>query len=146
MEDLRGIMDLRGTGDPGKMEWNGSRKEGPNGSLLWRERGWTAGPMGTQWINMDGSGVTCVQDLSGPNICVMTRTREYGTWICDLNDVRLGSSEEVPSGTSGDNEEVAALQDQDSPGGGPTKSEHRPSTDASWDEKTGSCLPFQEST
>ncbi|KAF1389834.1 hypothetical protein PFLUV_G00077660 [Perca fluviatilis] len=44
---------------------------------------------------------------------------------------------------SGDNEEVAALQDQDSPGGGPTKSEHRPSTDASWDEKTGSCLPFR---
>ncbi|XP_078101389.1 caspase recruitment domain-containing protein 9-like [Sander vitreus] len=54
-----------------------------------------------------------------------------------------GSSEEVLSGTSGDNEEVAALQQHVSPVGGAAESEHKPSTDASWDEKTDGCLPFR---
>ena len=43
-----------------------------------------------------------------------------------------GSSEEVRSGTSGENEEVAALQQHDSPVGGDTESEQKSRTAASW--------------
>ncbi|XP_031735118.1 caspase recruitment domain-containing protein 9 isoform X7 [Anarrhichthys ocellatus] len=50
-----------------------------------------------------------------------------------------GSVEEVQSGTSGENEEASALQQQDSTVGGATESEQRPSTAASWDEETD-CL------
>ncbi|XP_075938584.1 caspase recruitment domain-containing protein 9 isoform X2 [Anarhichas minor] len=50
-----------------------------------------------------------------------------------------GSVEEVQSGTSGENEEASALQQQDSTMGGATESEQRPSTAASWDEETD-CL------
>ncbi|XP_068559127.1 caspase recruitment domain-containing protein 9 [Cebidichthys violaceus] len=51
-----------------------------------------------------------------------------------------GSGEEVHSGTSGENEEASALQQQDSTVGGATESEQRPSTAASWDEETDGCL------
>uniref|UniRef100_A0A8C2WJQ2 Uncharacterized protein n=2 Tax=Cyclopterus lumpus TaxID=8103 RepID=A0A8C2WJQ2_CYCLU len=51
-----------------------------------------------------------------------------------------GSSEKVRSGTSGENEEVSALQQLDFPVGGATESDHRPSTAASWDEETDGCL------
>ncbi|XP_007543096.1 caspase recruitment domain-containing protein 9 isoform X1 [Poecilia latipinna] len=47
-----------------------------------------------------------------------------------------GSSEEVPSGTSGENEEPAAPpQEHGSPAGGSRESEHRPNNAASWDEQ-----------
>ncbi|KAK9521934.1 hypothetical protein VZT92_018437 [Zoarces viviparus] len=49
-----------------------------------------------------------------------------------------GSGEEVQSGTSGENEEASALQQQDSTVGGATEAEQRPSTAASWDEETDS--------
>ncbi|KAM4745171.1 caspase recruitment domain-containing protein 9 isoform 2-T4 [Anableps anableps] len=52
-----------------------------------------------------------------------------------------GSSEEVPSGMSGENEEVAAPpQEHGSPLGGPRESEHRPNSAASWDEQAVGCF------
>ncbi|KAI3373030.1 hypothetical protein L3Q82_023465 [Scortum barcoo] len=50
-----------------------------------------------------------------------------------------GSSEEVRSGTSGENEEVAVLQQHDSPLGGATESEQNPSTTASWTAQLPRC-------
>ncbi|XP_073322908.1 caspase recruitment domain-containing protein 9 isoform X2 [Pagrus major] len=50
-----------------------------------------------------------------------------------------GSSEEVPSGTSGENEEAVALQQLDSPVGGATAGEQRARTAASWEEETDGC-------
>ncbi|XP_015250591.1 PREDICTED: caspase recruitment domain-containing protein 9 isoform X1 [Cyprinodon variegatus] len=48
-----------------------------------------------------------------------------------------GSSEEVPSGMSGENEEVAAQpKEQSCHVEGPAESEHRPCSAASWDEQT----------
>ncbi|XP_039979140.1 caspase recruitment domain-containing protein 9 [Xiphias gladius] len=51
-----------------------------------------------------------------------------------------GSSEEVRSGTSGENEEAAALQQHSSPLGGAAESEQKPSTTASWEKQTDDCL------
>ncbi|XP_030274076.1 caspase recruitment domain-containing protein 9 [Sparus aurata] len=50
-----------------------------------------------------------------------------------------GSSEEVPSGTSGENEEALVLQQLDSPVGGATACEQRTRTAASWEEETDGC-------
>ncbi|XP_070759811.1 caspase recruitment domain-containing protein 9 [Enoplosus armatus] len=53
-----------------------------------------------------------------------------------------GSSEEVCSGTSGENEEMPALQQPNSPLGGATESEQKPSPTASWEEDAdGSLIP-----
>ncbi|XP_036955485.1 caspase recruitment domain-containing protein 9 [Acanthopagrus latus] len=50
-----------------------------------------------------------------------------------------GSSEEVPSGTSGENEEALVLQQLDSPVGGATACERKTRTAASWEEETDGC-------
>nr|XP_046242400.1 caspase recruitment domain-containing protein 9 isoform X2 [Scatophagus argus] len=53
-----------------------------------------------------------------------------------------GSSEEIRSGTSGENEEAvaaAALQKHDSPEGGAAECEQKPGTAASWEEETDGC-------
>ncbi|KAM4577380.1 caspase recruitment domain-containing protein 9 [Odontesthes bonariensis] len=52
-----------------------------------------------------------------------------------------GSSEEVRSGTSGENEEVAALQQPSSLVGGAREAKNRPCNVASWEEQSG-CVPF----
>ncbi|XP_023254663.1 caspase recruitment domain-containing protein 9, partial [Seriola lalandi dorsalis] len=51
-----------------------------------------------------------------------------------------GSSDEVRNGTSGENEEAAALQQFTSPLGGAGLSEMKPSTTASWEKQTEDCL------
>ncbi|XP_056275107.1 caspase recruitment domain-containing protein 9 isoform X2 [Pseudoliparis swirei] len=55
-------------------------------------------------------------------------------------EVTAKGSSEVRSGTSVENEEASVLQQLDSPVGGATESDHRPSTAASWDEETGGGL------
>ncbi|XP_036000666.1 caspase recruitment domain-containing protein 9 isoform X1 [Fundulus heteroclitus] len=57
------------------------------------------------------------------------------------NSAAKASSEEVPSGTSGENEEVPAQpQEQGSPVGGAREMEHRANNAASWDEGTDGFL------
>ncbi|XP_026178415.1 caspase recruitment domain-containing protein 9 isoform X2 [Mastacembelus armatus] len=51
-----------------------------------------------------------------------------------------GSSEEVRSGTSGENEEVAALQQHSCPPESTAEAEQKPKTTASWEEHTDSCV------
>ncbi|XP_041854254.1 caspase recruitment domain-containing protein 9 isoform X2 [Melanotaenia boesemani] len=61
------------------------------------------------------------------------------------DSVIKGSREEVPSGMSGENEEVVAQQQHQNsvPVGGTGQSEHGPSSGASWEEQPGECLTLR---
>uniref|UniRef100_A0A8C9ZK99 Uncharacterized protein n=2 Tax=Sander lucioperca TaxID=283035 RepID=A0A8C9ZK99_SANLU len=73
----------------------------------------------------------------------LTSNTHQGERSSEEEEEPAESTAKGSSGTSGDNEEAAALQQHVSPVGGATESEHKPSTDASWDEKTDGCLPFR---
>uniref|UniRef100_UPI003AAF81DF LOW QUALITY PROTEIN: caspase recruitment domain-containing protein 9 n=1 Tax=Centroberyx gerrardi TaxID=166262 RepID=UPI003AAF81DF len=81
----------------------------------------------------------------GEELQLRTRLRRltYNTHQCERSvsseeeeepaeSAAKGSSEDVPSGTSGENEEAAALQRHDSPAGGAAEAEEPPSTAAPW--------------
>ncbi|XP_035854775.1 caspase recruitment domain-containing protein 9-like [Sander lucioperca] len=62
----------------------------------------------------------------------LTSNTHQGERSSEEEEEPAESTAKGSSGTSGDNEEAAALQQHVSPVGGATESEHKPSTDASW--------------